>query len=129
MTPQSLNVIRFSLLGGVLFFAVVVWFLGGSGQAEATGDELAVVMRYLFYGLFVTAFGAMYVMRQRVDRAETFARKGPLILVGYAMAEGVALFGIVCWLITGNIMLFLVGLLVFLVAFLVFPVEPASADA
>ena len=130
LTPQTLNIIRFALLGGVLFFAAIGWFVGGSGQMSTTGNEdLASLMRYLFYGFFVMTFGAMYLIRQRVDRAETFAKKGPLILVGYAAGEGLALYGVIYWMLTGSFMLFLVGLLVFLVTFLVFPVQPVSDEA
>ncbi len=40
-----------------------------------------------------------------------------------------AFYGIVYWLVTGGMLLFFVGLLVFLAAFLVFPVQPASGGA
>ena len=86
-------------------------------------------LRYVFYGLLVVDLGVMWLVRQRVDRAETFEKKGPLLLIGFALGEGLALYGIVYWLVTGGMLLFLVGLLVFLAAFLVFPVRPASDGA
>ncbi len=130
MTPQVLNIVRFAMLGGVLFFAAIAWFLTSSGQMGAAGnDELAGVLRYVFYGLLVVDLGAMWLVRQRIDRAETFEKKGPLLLIGYALGEGITLYGIVYWLVTGGMLLFFVGLLVFLAAFLVFPVQPASDGA
>ncbi len=130
MKPPVLNIVRFAMLGGVLFFAAIAWFLTSSGQMGAAGnDELAGVLRYVFYGLLVVDLGALWLVRQRIDRAETFEKKGPLLLIGYALGEGLALYGIVYWLVTGGMLLFFVGLLVFLAAFLVFPVQPASGGA
>ncbi len=130
MTPQALNIVRFALLGGVVFFAALAWFLTGSGQMGVAGDdELAGVLRYVFYGLLVVDIGAMWLLRQRIDRAETFEKKGPLLLIGYALGEGLTLYGIVYWLVTGGMLLFVVSLLVFLTAFLMFPVQPASGSA
>lgn len=130
MTPQVLNIVRFAMLGGVLIFAAIAWFLTSSGQMEAAvDDELAGVLRYVFYGLLVVDIGAMWLVRQRIDRAETFEKKGHLLLIGYALGEGITLYGIVYWLVTGGMLLFFVGLLVFLVAFLMFPIQAASDGA
>lgn len=127
MKPEALNIIRFALLGGVLTLGLAGWFLTSSGSVGAGGDDdVAAMFRYAFYGFLLIDLGAMWVVRRRVDRATTFAEKGPLILVGYALGEGLALFGLVYWLVTGRILLFLVGLLVLLAAFLVFPVQPDS---
>ncbi len=88
MTPPVLNIVRFVMLGGVLFFAALAWFLTSSGQMGAAGnDELAGVLRYVFYGLLVVDLGAMWLVRQRIDRAETFEKKGPLLLIGYALGQ------------------------------------------
>ncbi len=43
--------------------------------------------------------------------------------------RGLPLYGIVYWLVTGGMLLFFVGLLVFLAAFLMFPVQPALDGA
>jgi len=130
MTPQVLNIVRFAMLGGVLIFAAIAWFLTSSGQMRAVVDDaLAMVLRYVFYGLLVVDIGAMWLVRQRIDHAETFETKRHLLLIGYALGEGITLYGIVYWLVTGGMLLFFVGLLVFLAAFLVFPVQPASGGA
>ena len=130
MKPQVLNIVRFAMLAGVLIFAAIAWFLTSSGQMGAAGnEELAGVLRYVFYGLLVVDIGAMWLLRQRIDRAGTFEKKGPLLLIGYALGEGLTLYGIVYWLVTGGMLLFVVSLLVFLTAFLMFPVQPATDGA
>ena len=98
-------------------------------MGAAVDDELAGVLRYVFYGLLVVDIGAMWLVRQRIDRVETFEKKGHLLLIGYALGQGIAFFGIVYWLVTGGMLLFVVSLLVFLTAFLMFPVQPASGSA
>ena len=118
------------MLGGVLIFAAIAWLLTSSGQMGAAVDDALVMgLRYVFYGLLVVDIGAMWLVRQRIDRAETFEKKGHLLLIGYALGEGIAFYGIVYWLVTAGMLLFFVGLLVFLVAFLMFPVPSASNGA
>ena len=54
------------------------------------------------------------------------ARPPRLLIVGYALAEGLVLFGAVYLFLTGKTVLFLGGLLVFLVAFMLLPIQPES---
>lgn len=123
MNPQTLNIIRFALLAGAVFFGVIAWFLTSSGQVAVSADEATADMfRYAFYGLAVIDLGAMLFMRQRAEKATSYAQRASFTLVGYALAEGLTLFGAVNLLLTGGYLLFLVGLLVFLLAFLMFPV-------
>ncbi|MFQ5571861.1 MAG: hypothetical protein ACE5G0_19455 [Rhodothermales bacterium] len=127
LTPQTLNLVRFALLTGILLFGVIAWFMTSGETGFTANPEVAFLMRLAFIGVFAVAAVGMALMRRQVQRAGTFAKKAQRSLVGYALAEGVALYGAIYLFITGSALLFLVGLLVFLVAFLMFPV-PGSEE-
>lgn len=81
------------------------------------------MLRYLFHGVLISVLVGGWLVKQRADRAETCEQRTGVLLVGYALAEGLTLFGGVYLLMTGSTVLFLGGLLVFLLAFQVLPVQ------
>ncbi len=124
LTPTTLNIIRLALLAGSAIFGGIAWYLTSSGQMTPSLDEdTASVLRYVFYGLVVAHLLGIFLIRQRADMAEAFAKRAQLLIVGYALAEGLVLFGAVYLFLTGNTILFLGGLLVFLVAFFFLPIQ------
>ncbi len=130
LTSSKLNMIRFALLAGSVLFGAIAWYLTSSGQMTPTMDEgAASVLRYVFYGFVAVHLIGIALVRQHAGSAETFAQRARLLIVGYALAEGVVLFGAVYLFLTGNTVLFLGGLLVFLVAFFMLPLHPASEAA
>ena len=123
------NLIRLVLLAGSVIFGAVVWYLVSSGQMTPSMEEgVSSVLRYVFFGFVAVHFVGIALVRQRAGSAETFSQRARLLIVGYALAEGLVLFGGVYMLLTGSAVLFLGGLLVFLVAFFLLPIEP-PADA
>ena len=127
MTPASLNIIRFALLGGSLLIGAVAWFLIKSGQIVPTVDEeLTGILRLVFYASLVLTMGAIWVIRQRAGQAEGFTQRGKLLLIGYAVSEWLTLFGAVYLFLSGNASLFLGGLLVLVIAFALLPISKDS---
>ena len=127
LTPQTLNIIRLALLGGSVIFGAIAWYLTSSGQMTPTMEEgVIATLRYVFYAFVAIHLIGIWLVRQRADSAETFAQRARLLIIGYALAEGLVLFGGVYLLLTGNTVLFLGGLVVFLVAFMLLPIQPAS---
>jgi hypothetical protein len=124
LTPSTFAILRLALLGSSVLFGVVAWFLIRNGQLVPTLDEEdASAVRYLFYALVAISVFGMWRMRQRADQAETFSHRARLLIVGYALGEGPALFGVVYLFLTGNATLFLGGVLVFLFAFWILPIQ------
>ena len=126
-TPAHLQIIRLAMLLGGLFFGGIVWYLIREGALQPTPDEeLALLLRYLFYGLLVAVLVGLVALRRLADRPESAGKRGTLLLAGYGIAEGLMLFGVVYLLLTGNATLFLGGLAIFLLSFLILPLEPPA---
>lgn len=114
MNPKVLNIIRYALLAGVLFFGAVAWFLTRDGGLVALDPPALMWVRYGIAAVLVgAAVGVMAVRRQWKNRA-AFSEKASLNLVGWAVAEGAAFAGAIYYLMTGNILLFLLGLVLML---------------
>jgi uncharacterized membrane protein YhhN len=62
----------------------------------------------------------MLFIHRSLQQTETFQDRVTRCIMGYAVAEGTALFGAVYLFLTGGIQLYVIGLLLFLLAFLVF---------
>ncbi len=124
LTPAAFTIIRLSLLAGVLLLGGIAWYLTASGQvAPALDDETAALLRYVFLGLLATAAVGIALVRPRARQAETLQQRVRFSIIGYALAEAAALFGAVYLFLTGAATLYLLGLLLFLAAFLLFPAD------
>lgn len=119
-----LKLIRLALLGGVLVFGIVIAWLTGSGGYPAD-TSLAGVLRLAFLVLAAGTLAALMVVRTAQGRAAA-DRRGTFAIVGWALGEGIALFGGVAWLLAGELPLYLTGVAVLLVAFLLVPVPGES---
>ena len=128
LTPSLVNIVRLAMLAGSLLFGVIAWYLTSSGQVEPSMSVSgASTLRLVFYLLLASSLVGIWLMRQRADRTEAFPQRAKLLILGYALAEVLVFFGAVYLLLTGNATLFLGGLLVFMLAFLLLPLQPASA--
>ncbi len=115
-------------LTALALFGVIAWYLTGSGQIEPSMTEpVASTLRMVFYVLLAGHLVGIALVRQRADRAEAFTQRAKLLIVGYALAEALVLFGALYLFLTGNATLFLGGLVVFMLTFLMLPLQPASA--
>ncbi len=124
LTPAAFTIIRLSLLAGVLLLGGIAWYLTASGQvAPALDDGTAALLRYVFLGLLATAALGIALVRPRARQAETLQQRVRFSIIGYALAEAAALFGAVYLFLTGAATLYLLGLLLFLAAFLLFPAD------
>jgi len=116
----SLRIVRLALLSGVLLFGVVIAYLSKGG--EITPDPaLGPVFRIVFLALAVMCVVAIFVIRGVMGRVDA-DRRGQLALVGWALAEGSAILGGVCWLIAGQRTLYFAGVALLVAAILLLPV-------
>lgn len=130
VTPQALRIIRFALLGGLLIFGAVAFYMANEAGMGATGDE--EFFSTLFIAFFVLAAaegGVMYFIHRRWKQAETFQQKANFSIIGWALGEGLALFGGVILLLGGSTLPFLCGLVFFGVAWMLFPVHDEDGAA
>lgn len=121
---STLRMIRLALLAGVVIFGLAILYLTSTDGFPAT-PELGGVLRLVFLPLGLGAVAAIAAVRSVQSRAEP-DRRGTFCVVGWALGEGVALFGGVAWLIAGEMLLYLTGLGLILVAFLLLPIPEGS---
>lgn len=120
VTPATFNIIRFALLAGVLLFGGVAWFITRENDLGTFDAEAATFFRYTFYAVFTASALGMLFIHRSLPQAETFQQRVTRCIMGLAVAEGTALFGAVYLFLTGSVQLYVIGLLLFLLAFLVF---------
>lgn len=125
VTPATFNIIRYALLAGVLLIGGVAWFVTRENALGTFDAEAATYFRYAFYAVFTASALGMLFIHRSLPQATTFPQRVTRCIMGYAVAEGTALFGAVYLFLTGSLQLYIIGLLLFLLAFLVFtPTDP-----
>jgi hypothetical protein len=127
LTPSSLRVIRLALLAGVLLLGGVVWYLGRQGSLPVDGAGFPAGP-WMFIAVCVAATIGILFVRAAQGRAPTFERRALLAIAGWALGEGVALFGGIYWLVSGRPTLYLAGLAIFLVALTTISAGETSAE-
>jgi hypothetical protein len=124
--PETLKLIRVALTAGVLAVGVAAFFITGRPDHEPSTAEFQNTMRIAFSGLAIGALAGVGVFRGMIARAEDLQRKLALVISSWALGEGVALFGGVHYLLSGDPLLYIVGVVILFAAFLLVPVpEPA----
>ena len=118
-----LTVIRAALLLGLLLFGAATWFQQTHGSLPQLPSNATRLYGYVFAGLVPCAVAGMFLMRKRIEAASEIPQMIPLYIAGYAMAEGVALFGAVTWFLGGDRTWYIAGLVVMVVAFQILPIN------
>jgi hypothetical protein len=116
-----LRILRMAMLAGVFVFGSVIWFLHGQGSIETV--PLDALLRNLFVGVMIAAAAGLMVVQRRHAAAADPQQVQTWTIVGWAVGEGVTLFGAVLYFLTGSITPFLVGVGMLLVAFIMIPVR------
>lgn len=119
----TLRIIRVALLTGVLIFGGIAYYLtrqrgGGLGEPEGAGAlQIANIVILVF-----AAVGILFVQRRHAAERDP-ARRSTLNITAWAMGEAVALMGGVHFMLIGNPVPYLVGLMTMLAAFVVVPIR------
>jgi hypothetical protein len=119
---MRLVLIRTAMLLGVLLFGAVTWYLEHDGRLGAIAPERASIFGYVFMALTGMALVALFTIRGQLKNADE-TRQMTLHIIGYAVAEGAALFGGVIWFIGGAREWYVAGVVLMVVAFQVLPVR------
>jgi hypothetical protein len=123
----QLLVIRTALLGGLLLFGAITWYMAGRGSTPMATPEQTRLYGFIFVALAASAVVGMIVMRTRLEKAADAKQLMSLYIIGYALAEGAALFGGVVWFIGGPREWYIAGLIVVVAGYQILPVRRESA--
>lgn len=125
--PQPLQLIRLSLLAGVLMFGAVILFL--HRQPGWTPGALPAAIGYALVAYTIVAVSIAVVLKGRVGRESDPARRASLLIIGWAVGEGAGLFGAVIFFLTGQVQWYALGLLAMVCAFALLAPDTTSSPA
>ena len=114
MPSRALFVIRIALFSGVTAFAALVIYQRSRNAIVLgpDGGSLMETMRYVLWALF---------LRPRIESAAPVQR-GRMTLIGWALGEGVALFGVAQHYAGAPVTTLALGVLTFVVVLILLPV-------
>ena len=123
MPSRHLFIIRVALLTGVTAFAALVLYQRSRGMAalSAEAGSMLALMRYVLWGLAGAATAGALFLRSRLD-STTPAHRGIMTVIGWALGEGVALFGVVQHYLGAPVTTLAVGLITFALVLVLLPV-------
>lgn len=121
-SPAALGVVRLGILGGVLAFGAVAWYITHQpGWSPRPVDRDPFF--YAALAIWAVATAGLLLLRRRWQRETDPARRTPLLFVGWALGEVPAVWGGIFYLLTGEPQRYLTGLLFLVMAFLLLPVR------
>lgn len=123
MQARFLFIIRIALITGVTAFAALVLFQRSRGAPTLGAEGVAMLdtMRLVLWGLAGSAIAGVLFLRSRVASA-TPQQGSTMTVIGWALGEGVALFGVVQHYLGAPVTTLAVGVLTFVVALVLLPV-------
>ena len=124
MSP--LHAIRFAILGGVLLFGGASWLLHRNPDWVPTSDaNLRALERFGigFWALAIVGTGALYLKARGITNGAAFAKYS---IIGWALAELVAIYGGVIYFLAGDPGWYLLGLAFLALALTIFPAPRRS---
>jgi len=122
LTPSTLRVIRLALLGGVLLFGSVVWYLTARGTIDPLPAAGMTPLLIAFTGVSLASLFGLAVLRSQQARAEDPLRRATLAIVGWAVGEAPALLGGVIYLLSASPIAYYTGVAILLASFAVIPI-------
>lgn len=127
-SPAPAHMIRAALLTGVLLFGAAVWYVNRSATTPRIDPSAATLFRFAFYPVLLGSIAGVYIVHTMRSRAAGYEGRVSLTVVGWAVGEGAALFGGVIYLLTGDPLPYLAGLILFLGALLAIGIPERSGD-
>jgi hypothetical protein len=118
----TLRIIRIALMSGVLMFGGIAYYLteqNGGGLGPENADTLQIVNIALLVG---AAIGIMFIQRRHLAEKDP-AKRTTLNISAWALGEATALFGGVHFMLVGNAIPYLVGIVMMIASFVVVPIR------
>ncbi len=119
-TPlRTLHVIRLSIFGGALLFGIVTWWLRRETPPPMEMDMGP--LRFVGYALWVSVLVVLAFLRGLFGKTTDTPRRTTLLIISWAAAETLALFGGVVWFLHGDSRWYVAGMCFMLATFILFP--------
>ena len=116
---RTLHLIRLSIFGGAFLVGVVTWWLRRETPPPMEADMGP--LRSVGYALWVSALVVLAFLRGLLGKAVDLARRATLLIIAWATAESLALFGGVVWFLHGESRWYVAGMCLLLATFILFP--------
>ncbi len=125
---MAFQVIRISLLVGVLLIAGSLWYVVQQLGGPLFDADMQATLQVPVIGLFAAiTLGVLFIQKKRAETDE-LKKKRSLTIVGWAMAESLAIVGALYYLFVGSLAFLLVGILLQIgVSFYYLPIPPGAA--
>lgn len=122
MPYRNLFIIRTALMTGVFLFAAVAYFGPRLGmQPSLNFGEGISSLRYLLWAFLAIAVVGASLIRPRLESAPE-ERKAQYLIIGWALGEAAALFGIVMFMGGGGLGPLSLGLMTFVFTLVLLPI-------
>jgi uncharacterized membrane protein len=122
---KVLMLIRVAMLLGVLLFGGVTYALHSRGIPPFDAATARILL-FAFYALMLANFPLVVFFRVRRARATTEEQMATAMIAGWALGEGVALFGTVRYFLTGDPTSFVLGVIYLGMVMVILPLrDPA----
>lgn len=118
-SPTMMRLIRIAILGGAVLFGMVTWWLRRTSPPPMAA-ELGP-LRFAGYGLWIAVLVLLAFMRGLYGKAVDDGRRATTIIIAWAAAESLALFGGVVWFLHGDSRWYGAGMCLMLATFILFP--------
>ena len=122
MTP--LPAIRLAMLGGVLLFGGVSWFLTHAPDWTAPEPGVAGQLIGLARVVWVIVGVALTILFLRFRDSTNAARASSVAILSWALGETLALLGGVVFFLTANAGWYIAGVIALTLTFVAFPAPP-----
>ena len=122
MPYRNLFIIRIALMTGVFLFAAVAFFGPRFGLVTDTQLPAAVEqLRYVLWGFVAVAVAGALLLRGKVEAAAP-AKQAQYLIIGWALGEAAALFGIVQFMTSAGVASLGLGLMTFVFTLVLLPI-------
>lgn len=126
MNTTPLGIVRAALLMGQLMLGVAAVVVTQDGGLATDDPGMLRTVRLIFAMTAMGVIALLFLIRRARKEAKTEEKQRTLCIAGWALGEGVGLFGGVYYLLSGDPSLFLAGLLVFGLSWRFLPLPDAS---
>jgi F0F1-type ATP synthase membrane subunit c/vacuolar-type H+-ATPase subunit K len=106
---RTVYAISFALFASVAIYGGLVWFLEQQSGFRGSARALPPALPYVFLALGVVVFGiVIQVLRRRVPTAPSMAALQTLMVIRLALAESIAIYGFVLYLVGRSVEWFVI---------------------
>jgi len=122
VTYAQMRLIRFCLLGGILLFGLVAGFVA-TGTPEGISLNVRGPLVPAVALTVLAAAGVVMFVRRKLVGILSLTKRAPILIAGHVACEVAAFLGGVHLLVTGGLMPYVAGLVVFVFSLVLLPIK------